>query len=99
MVFFEQCPYCVVSGVPILFQGQPFDVEARSLGFSVALYSICSILCIVTLVVRRYVPALGGCELGGPKAPKMVTGAFFCLLWFLYITLSALQAYDVIDGF
>ncbi|XP_076813296.1 sodium/calcium exchanger 1-like isoform X2 [Clavelina lepadiformis] len=79
--------------------GTNFPVDSGSLAFSVALYSICAVLCVVTLMARRYIPALGKCELGGPVGPKWATAGFFTLLWILYVVLSALQTYNIIAGF
>ena len=42
----------------LLFQGGKFEVKAGSLAFSVMLYTICAILCICTLLDRRYLKHL-----------------------------------------
>lgn len=79
--------------------GKSFHVKAESLGFSVTLYSVCAVLCLLTLVARRYIKFFGNAELGGPSVPKYATGAFFVTLWLLYIVISSLQAYGLITGF
>ena len=62
-----------------------FAVPAGDLGFTVAVFSGCAVLCLATLVLRRSV--LGG-ELGGPPLTKWLTFLFFVGLWFAYIGLS-----------
>ena len=79
--------------------GSNFKVPAGSLAFSVTLYSICAVICIITLVIRRYSSFFGKAMLGGPKVPKYLTSAFFILLWVIYVTVSSLNSYDLIDGF
>jgi solute carrier family 8 (sodium/calcium exchanger) len=71
-----------------------FAVPAGDLVFSVIVFSICAVICLGTLVVRR---KLYGGELGGPTVPKYITVALFLMLWLTYITLSVLKA--TIPGF
>jgi solute carrier family 8 (sodium/calcium exchanger) len=68
-----------------------FIVPKEGLGFSVLMFLITSILCLITLVVRRFV--FGG-ELGGndPKW-KWITAAWMVFLWFIYILFSGLKTY------
>ncbi|EGI58180.1 Sodium/calcium exchanger 1 [Acromyrmex echinatior] len=76
---------------------EPFLVEPGNLAFSVTLF--CSEACfvIVVLLVRR-VKSIGG-ELGGPFIPKLITSVFLFSLWLLYLIMSTLEAYGVIQGF
>ena len=74
--------------------GAYFLVQSGSLGFSVIVFSVCSLACLVTLYVRRQ---LYGGELGGPKLPRNATAAFFTFLWFAYILLSAFKIYGIIS--
>ncbi|CAL4104637.1 unnamed protein product, partial [Meganyctiphanes norvegica] len=74
--------------------GTVFKVSAGSLGFSVGLFTGLSIICIMTLLLRRYVAFFGKAELGGPKGPKMITGVFFVCLWLIYVLVSSFQAYN-----
>lgn len=69
-----------------------YYVPAGSLGFSVAVFVICAVLCVITLVFRRY--AVGG-ELGGSETGRAISALFLISLWFLYIIMSILQAYGV----
>ena len=75
-----------------------FIVEAGSLGFSVSLYTICAVLAIILLMVRRYLPFMGQAELGGPVGGKYSSGLFLLMLWLIYVLLSSLQAYDIIQS-
>ena len=79
-------------------QGDVFKVEAGNLGFSVTIFTLCAITTIATLMVRRMVPAFGSAELGGPNVTKYLTASFLVMLWFLYVILSALQTYGVINA-
>ena len=76
-----------------------FKVEDPSLPFSVSIFSIFAVITIVTLLLRRNLALFGKAELGGPQVPKMITSGFFVFLWLLYVLLSSLQTYEVIDGF
>ncbi|CAM9547482.1 unnamed protein product [Chrysoparadoxa australica] len=79
---------------PNLFQEYPngaFAVPAGSLGFSVMVFSLCAVTCIALLVVRRKVV---GAELGGPTKAARLSSAVLCSLWFFYVLISALQAYE-----
>lgn len=67
------------------YPGGIFVVKAGSLGSSVATFTVCAIVCIVTLLLRRHF--LGG-ELGGPKALAWLTAGFFVTLWVVYLVLS-----------
>ena len=68
-----------------------YFVPAASLGFTVIVFVVVAIICLVTLVIRRFV--VGG-ELGGSKAGRWGSMIFFCTLWFIYIVMSTLQVYD-----
>ncbi|XP_070581172.1 sodium/calcium exchanger 2-like isoform X2 [Ptychodera flava] len=72
-------------------KGLPFEVKAGSLSFSVLIYGVCAVLCIGLLMLRRFVPALGKAELGGPTIPKYISAIFLVFLWFFYITMSSCQ--------
>ena len=70
------------SGEAWYSEGMPigFAVPAGDLGFSVAVFCICSTLCLCTLMLRR---AVLGFELG--FALRNMTAAFFVGLWLAYI--------------
>jgi len=76
-----------------------FKVEDPSLPFSVSIFSIFAVITIATLMLRRNLAFFGKAELGGAQVPKLITSGFFVFLWFLYVLLSSLQTYEVIDGF
>ena len=64
------------------------SVLQGTLGFSVTIFSLCAVMCLVVICVRR---ARLGYELGGDKASP--TAAVFVLLWVYYVSMSTLQAY------
>ena len=70
-----------------------FAVPAGSLGFSVAVFCCCAITCFAILNFRRR--TVGG-ELGGPKRLQNLSAIALVFLWFLYVLLSSLKAYEVI---
>ncbi|KAL6424460.1 hypothetical protein ACFW04_009901 [Cataglyphis niger] len=76
---------------------EPFRVEPGNLAFSVTIFCTEACLVIVVLLVRR-TKAIGG-ELGGPFIPKVITSVFLFSLWLLYLIMSTLEAYGVIQGF
>jgi solute carrier family 8 (sodium/calcium exchanger) len=84
----------VVAAIYWQAKGLPFTVKAGDLSFSIIIFSICCVICITTLVLRRYLSCFGKGELGGPVIPKFATGIFFSLLWVFYIVISALKAYE-----
>ena len=66
-----------------------------SLGFSVTIFCTEAVIAIGILLLRRNQSVSGG-ELGGPKCIKTITSLIFMCLWFVYIGLSAMEAYGVI---
>jgi len=88
----------IIASIYHYANGTDFIVDAGSLSFSVMLYTICAILAVALLMARRFLPVFGNAELGGTTVPKWLCSGFFLILWFLYIILSALQAYDVIES-
>lgn len=79
-------------------KGKQFIVKDDALGFSVMLYSITAILAIILLMLRRKLNFFGNAELGGTVTPKYVSGIILVLLWFSYVLLSSLQAYEKIKA-
>lgn len=69
-----------------------YYVPAGPLGFSVVVFVVCAIICIVFLLIRRC--TLGG-ELGGSSMGRTLSAIFLISLWFLYIILCILQAYEI----
>jgi hypothetical protein len=67
-----------------------YFVPSESLGFSVVVFIFCAFLCILLLVVRRFV--VGG-ELGGSPAGRAASAAFLVSLWLFYIIMCIIQAY------
>lgn len=75
-----------------------FVVKAGTLGFSVTIYTIFAILGLALILARRFLGIFGKAELGGNDALKYVSAGILLLLWILYIVLSALQAYGIIES-
>ncbi|XP_054928437.1 sodium/calcium exchanger 3 isoform X2 [Dermacentor andersoni] len=78
-------------------RGTTFEVLPGNLAFSVTIFCVCALLCCVVLLMRRN-KIVGG-ELGGPMRFKLPTTILFGGLWVFYVTMSALEAYGVIQGF
>ena len=79
-------------------QGSVFVVSGGSLGFSVTIYSIVSILGMALLLFRRQSASCGYAELGGPQISRQISGFFLIFLWIIYVLLSALQSYGHISA-
>uniref|UniRef100_A0A3Q3L3G6 Solute carrier family 8 member 4a n=1 Tax=Labrus bergylta TaxID=56723 RepID=A0A3Q3L3G6_9LABR len=79
-------------------KGKVFKVDPGSLAFSVTLFTIMALVCVLVLLYRRR-PNVAGGELGGPRTPKLFTLMLFISLWFIYILLSSLEAYCHVPGF
>ena len=78
------------------FQGTKFEVQAGTLSVSVVTYSICAVICIALLIVRRNSKLMGRAELGGPTGPKYFTGVILITLWLIYVLISSLVSYEII---
>lgn len=85
-------PWVIATIYESAARGEPYFVPAGSLGFSVVVFIICAVLCIICLLVRRC--KVGG-ELGGSRNGRIASLIFLCSLWFIYIIMSVLQAYEV----
>lgn len=68
-----------------------------SLAFSVTLFCSEAVIAIIILLIRRN-KSIGG-ELGGPPLVKYITGTALMSLWLIYLVMSSLEAYHVIEGF
>ncbi|CAG0887576.1 unnamed protein product [Darwinula stevensoni] len=80
-------------------KGQKFKVSAGNMGFSVTVFTVCAVLTLGLLVLRRYLGIFGKGELGGPKVTKYASAFFLLFLWLAYILLSSLQIYGRINTF
>ncbi|CAD6992608.1 unnamed protein product [Ceratitis capitata] len=78
-------------------RGEAFRVEAGTLAFSVTLF-LSGALIAVFLIMYRRKKSIGG-ELGGPSPQKYIHSAIFFSLWLIYLIMSTLEAYEVIQGF
>jgi len=71
-----------------------FIVRKGDLGFSVIVFTLCAILTIAMILVRR---KFGGQELGGNRTMAIVCAILLCILWVLYVLLSTLTTYHIIE--
>ena len=78
---------------------EPFIVPPGSLAFSVTLFTVCALLCLTLLLLRRKMAVFGEAELGGPQTTKYISFGICLALWFIYVLLSSLQSYGIIAGF
>lgn len=85
-------PWVIGAGYNTI-QGTTYSVPAGPLAFSVAVFLAVAIACLLVLSLKR-TEAFGGGELGGTGIVRTGSAVFFFFLWFLYILLSSLQAYD-----
>ncbi|XP_047241629.1 solute carrier family 8 member 4b isoform X2 [Girardinichthys multiradiatus] len=79
-------------------KGKPFKVDPGNLAFSVTLFTIMAVVCVVMLLYRRR-PTVAGGELGGPRTCKLLTSLMFVSLWLIYILLASMEAYCHIQAF
>uniref|UniRef100_A0A087XQV6 Solute carrier family 8 member 4b n=1 Tax=Poecilia formosa TaxID=48698 RepID=A0A087XQV6_POEFO len=79
-------------------KGKPFRVDPGNLAFSVTLFTILAVVCVLTLLYRRR-PTVAGGELGGPRTCKLITSLLFVSLWLIYILLASMEAYCHIQVF
>ena len=69
-------------------------VKSGPLSFSIFVFLVVALICFGVLVARRCI--IGG-ELGGPTTSKYASGIFLFFLWFIYVLMSSLQAYGIIQ--
>jgi len=75
-------------------RGTDYYVPSGALGFSVVIFLCTSMVCFTVLILRRN--CIGG-ELGGPYKSKLASAVLLGMLWFVYILLSILQNYGIIN--
>ncbi|CAB3396772.1 unnamed protein product [Caenorhabditis bovis] len=80
------------------YRGTRFMVATGSLAFSVTMFLIGSIICVFLLQYRRFNKSIRG-ELGGPNNWRYISFGVFIITWLLYVLLSTLEAYCIIEGF
>jgi len=74
--------------------GRGYEVKSGPLAFSVVVFLCTALVCFIVLIARRVF--VGG-ELGGSIVGRYASGCFLIFLWFIYILMSTLQAYGIID--
>jgi len=78
------------------YRGSVFRVPPGNLAFSVTLFCVEAFVAISIMMIRRH-PKIGG-ELGGPRIPKIITSFILAFLWFFYVFMSTLEAYQIIPS-
>lgn len=79
------------SQAPTLGMSYPagaFVVPSSDLGFSVAVFVVCALLCFALFYDRRNTH---GCELGGPQGTTAPAACILVGLWLIYLVLSILR--------
>ncbi|CAH1797885.1 unnamed protein product [Owenia fusiformis] len=85
----------VISVIYGMATNKTFYVPTANLFQSVLVFAVCGVSCIIMLFIRR--KFIGG-ELGGAnKLIKWGCCLFLFLLWFIYILISSLNAYGLIE--
>lgn len=87
-------PWAIAASYHSYHYQADYTVPAGSLVFSVFVFLVVAILCFIVLIIRRVV--VGG-ELGGPKLSKYISACICIFLWIVYIFMSTLQAYGLIE--
>ncbi len=82
-----------VASIYYAAQGEVYKVPAGALSFSVILFLITSVLCLITIVLRRII--FKG-ELGGNTIAKWISFVWLVFLWLVYIIFSTLKVYEII---
>lgn len=67
--------------------GTTYFVPSKSLGFSVVVFIICAVVCIIILMIRR---AIVKGELGGGQVGRTISMVVLIFLWCIYIVMSIL---------
>ncbi|KAL7727167.1 hypothetical protein ACLKA6_013917 [Drosophila palustris] len=76
--------------------GTTFNVEPGTIGFAVALFCGEAMIAISIMMYRRNAKSIRA-EFGGPVISKWIHASILFFLWVLYLTISTLEAYDVIE--
>jgi len=68
--------------------GEDYVTPQGTLGFAVGIFTPGAILCLATLLFRRY---FVGAELGGSTMGRLLSSGLFSGMWFLFIALSVIK--------
>jgi len=85
-------PWVIATAFEKAKHNENYFVPAGSLGFSVVVFCVCAVFCIICLMFRRW--KVKG-ELGGSFGGRVASAIFLCSLWLIYIMMSIIQAYEV----
>lgn len=81
----------LIGSLYYIAKGEDYFVPAEGLSFSVAVFLGVSVLCLVTLVLRRLI--FKG-ELGGNVYAKWASAVWLVFLWVVYLIMSSLKIYN-----
>jgi len=71
-----------------------FVVRSGDLALSVTVFTICAVLTLLLILVRRM---FGGQELGGNKMGAYASAGFLIFLWLVYVVVSCLATYGFVS--
>ena len=77
---------------------QYIRLKPSKLLFQILLYTIVSFVGLTLICFRRKLTFFGKAELGGPTVPKYISAGFLFSLWLVFIVVSCLRAYGVIES-
>ncbi|XP_033124004.1 sodium/calcium exchanger 2-like isoform X2 [Anneissia japonica] len=83
----------VIKTIYCQVKNQDFVVSTTGLDLAVILFTSVGIVCLILLAIRR--KFIGG-ELGGKSFTKYLSSSFLTLLWFIYVLVASLRAYEII---
>ena len=75
-----------------------FQVPASDLSFLVLAYTGCAVPALGLIVIRRKLSCFGNAELGGDATMKYVSSGILFGLWFLFVTMTSLNAYGFVEN-
>ena len=75
-----------------------FQVPSEGLSFQVLIYTICAVIGLTLIVLRRNMDIFGRAELGGATSMKYLSAAILFGLWIAFVILNSLNAYDIISN-
>eukprot|EP01063_Lacrimia_lanifica_P028612 TRINITY_DN4205_c0_g2_i1.p1 TRINITY_DN4205_c0_g2~~TRINITY_DN4205_c0_g2_i1.p1 ORF type:complete len:1015 (+),score=365.20 TRINITY_DN4205_c0_g2_i1:94-3138(+) len=84
----------VIASVYYSAKGECYIVPSGALSFSVLMFTVCAVICIVCLLVLRMTQ---GGEIGGKH--RKAFAVLFVFLWFIYILFSSLNVYGHLPQF
>ncbi|XP_032289785.1 sodium/calcium exchanger Calx isoform X3 [Drosophila virilis] len=85
-----------IASIYHMANGTTFNVEPGTIGFAVALFCGSAVIAVGVMMYRRVNKSIRA-ELGGPKTSKWIHASILISLWCIYLVVSTLEAYDIIQ--